>query len=376
MERQGKRILRRGGRVRAAAAVLTFLIQVGAGAKATGVAGPPRYSTSGPLERVNDGAPVRDDFEAGAIDTQLWRIWHSDPQTVRLEQRDGRFWIHARGTVGYNGLVSRVDMPTRDVVAVCRMGISSPQGGLHGAILHVCGSGRWSPDHWFELSLRATPAGAARATIGASIPPEHRGGYRGVYWLPSAGAEGYLTKVVCESATNQCRGFVRAGSEWWQIGDAFEVPARRTHLEIKTMGPDKEGASTTMWFDDCRLYPRPETHYVTVVLQRPDGRHPGDAVGGGDHQICFDERNQEIPGCEFTVKLFAADGATLVAETRTGAAFGYGMLKLERAPWELYPAAAVIRVFAGDRQIGPDHVIESRGVEGLYPDDVYTIVLR
>ena len=365
-----------GGRLCVRAAAVAVLMHAVAGVEAVGEAGPPRYRTSGPLARVSAGAPVRDDFEAGAIRSQLWRIWHSDPRSVRLEQKDGRFWIHARGTVGYNVLVSRVDMPTRDIVAVCRMGVSSPEGGLHGGIVHVCGSGRWSPDHWFELSLRATSTGAARATIGASIPPEHRGGYRGSYELPPAGPEGFLTKVVCEGATNQCRGFVRVGLEWWQIGDAFEVPARSTHLEIKTMGPDKGGASTAIWFDDCRLYPRPETHYVTVVLQRPDGRHPGDAVGGGDHQVCFDEDNREIPDCEFTVKLYASDGTTLVDETSTGAAFGYALLKLEHAPWELYPAAAVIRVFVGDQQIGPDHVIESQGVEGLYPDDVYTIPLR
>ncbi len=336
----------------------------------------PRYATSGPLALASSGAIVRDDFEGAAIDTSRWRTWLSDPKAVRLEQRDGRFWIHARGRVGYNGLASRADPPKRDVVAVCRAGVTSPGGALHAAILHLCGSGRFSPDHWFELRLRAAAGGAARATIDASIPPEHRAGYEGTYDLPPAGERGYLVKVVCEAAGNTCRGFVDAGGGWWQIGDAFEVPARRSHLEIKTSGPDKEGAATTIWFDDCRLYPRPENHYVTVVLQRPDGSPPGEPEGGGDRQVCSDRSGRAIPGCDFSVKLFAADGRTLVAETSTGAAFGYALLKLDRAPWDLYPVAAVLRVFALDRQLGPDHVLASRGVEGLYPDDVYTITLR
>jgi len=50
-------------------------------------------------------------------------------------------------------------------------------------------------------------------------------------------------------------------------------------------------------------------------------------------------------------------------------------LSLARSGWDIHPVGAVIRVFANDRQLGPDHVIRSSGVDGLYPDDVYAITL-
>ena len=59
-----------------------------------------------------------------------------------------------------------------------------------------------------------------------------------------------------------------------------------------------------------------------------------------------------------------------------GTAFGYAMLALRAAPWDTYPVAAVIRVLANGQQVGPDHLIEMKDVEGLYPDDVYKLVLR
>src|SRR4029450_1236573 len=104
-----------------------------------------------------------------------------------------------------------------------------------------------------------------------------------------------------------------------------------------------------------------------VILQGPDGRPPGEAAGASGEAACLDGENKLIAGCGFSIKLYTADGTTLVAETTTGTAFGYGTLKLNQAPWDDYPAAAIIRVFANDRQLGPDHVIEAHGVDGLYP---------
>ncbi|HEY3177118.1 MAG TPA: hypothetical protein VGK94_15300 [Candidatus Polarisedimenticolia bacterium] len=342
--------------------------------------GYPRYETSGPPRRVIAGAPVRDDFESQVIDEERWRIWRSDPSRLQIEQKEGRLWIRIRGDADYNGLVSRLDIPGRDVVGVCRMGIESAPRALHAGILHLCGSGLWSPDHWFEIRLRDHEGKFAAAVADAAVPPRFRGGYRGPYELPNPAGEGYVVKVVCEGATNLCTGFAQVHGEWWQIGDPVEVPARRSRLEIKTAGSDEKGDGSSIWFDDCRLYQRPETHYVSVVLVRPSGGGPGargggaDAVAGaGEGKDCFDARNGMVPACDFTVELYASDGKTLVDRTTTGTAFGYAMLKLDKAPWDLYPAAAVVRVKLNGLQVGPDHRIEQRGVEGLYPDDVYTI---
>jgi hypothetical protein len=165
--------------------------------------------------------------------------------------------------------------------------------------------------------------------------------------------------------------------EWWQIGEAFEVPARRTRLEIKSSGfGAAEDHSSTTWFDDCRVYPRPQTHYVSFVLRRGDGRGPGARTAEAELVTCFDPENDRIRQCDFQVKLFTSDGVTMIGETDTSVGFGFAMFKLDEAPWELFPVSAMIRVFANGRQIGPDHVIESQGVDGMYPDDVYSITLE
>lgn len=338
--------------------------------------GYPRHHTTTDLERISCGAGIRDAFETPAIDPKLWRQWVSDPNGFTHEQSGGRYRMSVIGPAGYNGLVSLTDMGSRDVVAVCRTGIESPQGAQHSSLMHLCGSGPWSPDHWIEVQLRDADGKAARATSVVAVPPAQRQSYRGTYLLPHPARDGYLVKVECDGATNRCAGHVKVDEEWWQIGEAFEVAARRTRLELKTAGPEREGRRSVLWFDDCRVYPRPESHYVSVALLRADGRGPGARSREGGSQICFDAANRPIADCDLTVRLFAAGGNALVAETQTGTAFGYAMLALRAAPWDTYPVAAVIRVLANGQQVGPDHLIEMKDVEGLYPDDVYKLVLR
>ncbi len=339
----------------------------------------PHYATSGDLTLVSSGAPIRDSFDGRTIDETSWRIWRSDPERLETWQKDGRFWIRISGSAGYNGLVSRAAMQTRDVVAVCRAGVHSEEGARHAAIVHLCGSGKESPDHWFEIALSAGHKGSIRAVSSVSIPERNRdGGYRGGYDLPAPAVaeDRFAIKIVCEGATNRCAGFARVHEEWWQIGDPFEVPARSTRLEVKTSGTESGPGMSTIWFDDCRVYPRPETHYVTVRLRTRDGGNPGIRSARTGRMACRDAGGRGITDCGFTVELRTPDGATLIDSSDTGASFGYALLRLDRAPWDLYPAGAILRVLANGNQLGDDHVIAARGVEGLYPDDVYAITLR
>ncbi|HZI94164.1 MAG TPA: hypothetical protein VFE84_07955, partial [Patescibacteria group bacterium] len=234
------------------------------------------------------------------------------------------------------------------------------------------------PDHWIEVQLRDGGGQAGNATVNLAVPPEHRAGYRGAYDLRGSPEAGYLFRIVCEGATNMCRGFAKdaATGEWWQLGDGFEVPARSTRLEIKTTGFAEQGASSHVWFDDCRVYPRPQTHYVTVILKRRDGTPPGvrDSTAEG-HQVCLDPDNVKVPDCDLAVRLYDADGQRLIDEAHTGAGFGYALLRLASG-WDVYPAAAILRVYANGHQLGADHVIQSAGVDGLYPDDVYAITVN
>ena len=132
--------------------------------------GYPRYHASRDLKRVSCTATIRDDFNSSEIDEELWRIWRSNPEQFRCEQKDGRYWIHINGRVGYNGLASKVEMDTRDVVLICRAGIETPADASHPGLVHLCGSGTWSPDHWFEIQLRDVGGRTARANL---VPTEN-----------------------------------------------------------------------------------------------------------------------------------------------------------------------------------------------------------
>jgi len=334
--------------------------------------GYPRYTRSAGIRRESTTA-FRDAFDGAAVDTGRWRIWLSNPSRARVEQGDGRLWIEADGEVGYNGLAARVRLPMRDVVAVCRAGVDSTQVPGHYAIVHLCGSGPLSPDNWFEVQLRAGAAGGALALIKVSTPDAGKSNpYPGPYTLPGDGARGHLVRIDCDGRTSTCTGRVQTPGGWWQIGDPFEVPARESHLEIKTAG-GAPGGSSRIWFDDCRLYPSPATHQVGVLLRRRDGTPPAPAEG---QAVCFDRDNAPITGCDLRVQLLEADGVTLIDETTVGTSFGFAMLRLPADGETVYPIAARVRVLAGEIPLGPDQVIESHGVEGLYPDDVYVLTIE
>ena len=104
--------------------------------------GYPRYHASRDLKRVSCTATIRDDFNSSEIDEELWRIWRSNPEQFRCEQKDGRYWIHINGRVGYNGLSSKVEMITRDVVLICRSGIETPADASHPGTRNHIG---WPP---------------------------------------------------------------------------------------------------------------------------------------------------------------------------------------------------------------------------------------
>jgi len=53
------------------------------------------------------------------------------------------------------------------------------------------------------------------------------------------------------------------------------MPLRTIHTEVKLHGSDgtigAEETTSQAWFDNVRIYPRPENHHVGIRLVRPDG---------------------------------------------------------------------------------------------------------
>src|SRR5262249_29244841 len=142
-------------------------------------------------------------------------------------------------------------------------------------------------------------------------------------------AAGRLIQIVCDPSSHACRGYARAGEEWIALGGGFEIPARATRVELKAEGWNDSGDDATVWFDDCRLYPSPGTHYVSVRLVRRDARATG--LGAGDRWplVAFDAEGGELRDGDVSVALYTRDGATKVDEAAVTLADGFAMLRLD-----------------------------------------------
>jgi hypothetical protein len=345
--------------------------------------GYPRYAISRGLRLLASGAHLRDAFDGPALDERTWKKKVPDAGRARVEVKDGRLWIHAAGPMSHNGVFSDPEVGGRDVVLVCRAGIEAQRGAEgaaaesppHAALVHLCGQSRRSPDHWIEVELRAADGGGAEAALGAQGPP-YPVEVAGRVALPGRAADGCLVKIVNDGATHRARAYVRTADRWEPVGDPVYVPTRHARVELKTRSAGRGEGATDIWFDDCRLYPRPETHLVTVSLRRADGSALAARLPGAWPPVAYGPGNGRLTHRAVLVKPFTSDGATLVDAVSVTPEMGFAALSLEKAPWDVYPASAVLRVFAGEAQVGPDHVIESRGLLGLYPDDVYALTLE
>ena len=332
----------------------------------------PRYATTRGLTLVRGGAFMRDAFDADAIDDALWAVNLANPGAAAVAPSGGRLKIHLEGRAGYNGLAGRTRVESRDVVLVARMGIDAAAKGNHRALLHLCGSDGLSPDNWFEVAMGRVGSGSTVYLNLSSPEHEERAGI-GEIPLEGLAAEGRLFQITCDPAAHACRGYARVGDAWSPIGGGFEIPARTTRVELKAEGWNGAGESSTIWFDDVRLYPSPETHYVSVRLRRAYGGAIGLGAGGRWPPLAFDAGSLPLEEGDVTVRLYSRDGVTLVDEAVVTLVDGFALLRLDASPWDVYPVGAVVRVYIRGAQAGPDHVIESAGVEGLYPDDVYEV---
>ena len=55
---------------------------------------------------------------------------------------------------------------------------------------------------------------------------------------------------------------------------------------------------------------------------------------------------------------------------------GHYLLPLKDAPWDAYPVSARVRLLLDGRPFGEDKVIPINGLSGMYPDDVWNLVVE
>lgn len=327
------------------------------------------------------GAWLTESFDGAEVDLKTWRIWHSDPERVSFRVADGRFELSATGEVGHNGLWQLGCTKYKDAVLVARMDVRSEGPDAHALALHLCGGdGSRSPDHWTEIVMY-DEGPQARFSYWSTAPD-------GAFVYDSASelvldrpeTPGFLAKVEMDAAGNTATTWVHDGRQWRQVGPAVELLLRTVHCEVKFRGglpPRGPGETTSKaWFDDVRMYPRPASHPVGIRLVREDGSQiwsrgateawpPKVRVGDGP------ERSIE----DLVVELWTADGAQLIARSQSQN-MGFYMLSLKDTPWDAYPVGARVRLSIDGDQLGQAAVIPLEGLRGLYPDDVWDVVVR
>lgn len=343
---------------------------------------PPPITTGLTGFSVRDpGVLLAEHFPSPEVDTERWRVWHSDPDAVSFACEDGRFVIRGKGPLGHNGLWSLKAARMKDVALVGRMDITSSRPETHDMLLHLCGGDSpRSPDHWVELSMRDLGDGTARFGVMAALPKGHHDREARTIDLPRGEADGFLARVSLNGATNLCTAEVRdAEGVWHTLTETTCLLLRTTHCEVKMRqrypGPEPADESAG-WFDDVRIYPRPESHPVMVRLRRPDGSHIF-SRGESGHEwppqiIIADQPPRSLE--DLVVELSTADGETFVCAVQSSNLGDY-MLPLGEAPWDVYPVSATIRLRLGDRDLGAV-TVPLDGLSGLYPDAVIDLTVE
>lgn len=328
------------------------------------------------------GAHLMEDFEAGEIDEEQWRIWISDEGKVDLYIRDGRFFVEGHGPLGHNGLWQLNPAKYKDVVLVGRMDIRSDGPQPHQCILHLCGGDMpTSPDHWVEI-LMEDHGEEVKFRVGLALP--HAQGVpndpRNQLVLGRRGDEGFLAKLELDAGTNLCSTAVKDGDMWRELMEPVEMLLRTTHCEVKIRRHGSRPASgeetrSVAWFDDVRIYPRPATHPVLLRIVKRDGSRPWARPGGRWPPTIQMAGQPERSVQDLVVELWTADGNTLVSRAQSPH-MGHYMLPLKDAPWDIYPVAAKIRLLLDGEVLGEEVQVVVQGLEGLYPDDVWDLIVE
>ncbi len=330
------------------------------------------------VQRLEKGVLFADAFERGAIGVDDWRIWVSEPDRVDLAVKDGRFYVHGTGPLSHNGLWLKHNFENKDIVLIGRMDIRSDGSTPHHAVLHLCGGDMpRSPDHWVEVVVRDA-GDQAYFSVGAALPEGFFNAGEPIA-VPRPVAGGFLVKLELNGSANLCVASVLDGDRWRRIGNPLKLQVRTTHCEIKLHrqhGSDIAAKPTVSeaWFDDVRMYPRPESNPVLlrmVLLNGADvwylpenGWPPRININGKEHELA-----------ELVVELWTADGKVCVDRVQSPI-MGHYMLSLEHAPWDEYPVEARVRVFLDGRQLGNDAMIDVDGLDGLYPNDVWNVIFE
>lgn len=338
----------------------------------------PPVTSATSIRLVERGAILAEDFDARDLDRNTWRIWQEHPDRTTVSQEGGRLHLTARGPIGHNGLWGLTTAKYKDVVLVGEMDIRSTGSSPHRLALHLCGGdGARSPDHWVEIDM-VDLGDKARFTPMATLPVGLNRHQDQSLELPHSPGESFLCRLVLNGDTNSTELSVKTAGGWQRICDPIELPLRTIHTEVKLHGsdgaPGAEETTSQAWFDNVRIYPRPENHHIGVRLVRPDGGQIWYRENGGWPPKVIDAQGQVRSIENIEVQLCTADGKQVASVQSSN--MGFYLLPLKDAPWDVYPVAAEVRVLIDGQLLGQPLKIECTHMNGLYPDDVREVVIE
>ncbi len=351
------------------------------------------------IQQAACGALLRDDFEGRTINRSLWNISIEDPG-IQVTVQQGVLRIRGRSAQIPKNELSRKEVklwrfvgvtshpfPQTDVSLAVRTrmpsGISG-EPGLHGVSVHLCGV---SPDTYPEVLFGKVDGKETEEILHEfaegtpdDVPyPNARGWFLGIINQQN-GDYRYLISgqplaeqgderrnfhdvlVEYDGQKRLAQAFLKIGERYQQLGKAEPLFRGLTQIELKTMDVTPlYGANREAHFDDCRLYLNPRHHPVRfIAVEDHPARFP--ALTGAPYGLIYH-------GPRMRVALYTADGVSKISEGYTDSE-GMVELLVDSLLWVVFPAAASVRFYRGEHEVARS-VIESQGVEGLYPGDVW-----
>ena len=189
----------------------------------------------------------------------------------------------------------------------------------------------------------------------------------------------FLCRLTLNGDTNLTELSVKTAEGWQRICDPIELPLRTIHTEVKLHGSQgtagAEETTSQAWFDNVRIYPRPENHHVGIRLVRPDGGPIWYRENGGWPPKIIDSEGRSPLHRGYRSAAYAPQTENR-SPPSAPATWASTSCPLKDAPWDVYPVAAEVRVLLDGKVLGKPLQIECKGVNGLYPDDVYDVMLQ
>jgi len=347
-----------------------------------------------PMQQVVCGALARDDFNSGKLDPRIWRTVISNPDGIQVEVDQGELCF--RGTldpVPKGQLPSKfyqtthVDTPPSretDVCAAVRMKIPSgiaETPGYHAVKAHLCGL---HPDTYAEVLLGRVDGpetgrlmkkywGAnkeiSRKYPGAINipPPDSEGWWFEVNNCDPMGASEVVGKPLAlrgdererfyevlltyDKPTGLASAQIKLDEGWTQIGHSEPIIHNLSWVELKYYNiTETHGTYHEARFDDCRLYLNPKRHPVRFIA----------TMEGAPY------RTEPL-----RFVLLTHDGKTKIGEGLADET-GLADVSVDSPEWFVFPQAALVHIYEGEKLIARSR-IESNGVDGLYPHDVWVV---